>query len=137
MPAPYRGISGNQGSVIANSSSIAELIKWAYDEEDSGQDYNAVSGLHTDGKVYNKTVEGNKKANGSIEGKYDSGNPIGAVLTVGALITLVLYQSKPNNYYSFQARIRKIHKEADIDSAAVQPFTADYVSDGPITKVGV
>lgn len=135
-----RGISGNQGVAMAGGSTIAELTKWTYDEEVGAPAYNAQSGV-IGNTSWQKTVQGNSKAEGTLEGKFDPAAPIGSPLNIGTIIALILMPNGKANQVtcnlSFNARITKIHREADIDTGAVQPFTASYVSDGPVAKTGV
>ena len=135
---PSNALSGNQGVALVGGSKIAELTKWSMDQDPGVQTYFSQAGVQA-GICYPRTVQGNMNLTGEIEGKIDFVAVTGTAsqLSIGALITLVLYHKLNVSWRSFNVRITKFHTEADIDSGAPQPFTASWQLDGPITTINV
>lgn len=135
MSAP-RAISGNQGRVIVGGSTIAEIVGWDGTLDFGVKTYVAQSAVS--GNVgYQKTVQGNTKMSGSIRGLLDPNYAPATVLASGALVSLLLYEQYPNNYFSMQARIGTRTAGADFNSGDPIPFTATFESDGLVQQIGV
>lgn len=126
------GIHGNQGKALVGSSTIAQLTGWTCDIDLGIVTYVAVSGA-----PWQRAVRGNKKASGTIKGKYDPNSPIEAVINTDSLIALVLYHNATQRWISMTGLIGKITYAAEIDGqpGTIQEWTATFESDGSITLV--
>ena len=132
MSAP-RAISGNQGSCKLGGSQIAEFTKFDGTIDYGVKTYVAQSGV-SGGVGYQKTVLGNAKCSGTVEGLFDPNYPVGTIFNKGALISMTMYLSSTTSFVSFQGRIATRTLGFDINSGDPQPFTGTFESDGVITE---
>lgn len=132
-----RAISGNQGRVIVGGSTIAEVTGFQGTISYGVKTYVPQSGV-VGGVGYQKTVQGNTKCSGTINGLLDPNYPPSTTLGKGALVTLVLYEQFPNAYINCTlARIDNRTFAADINSGDPAPFTAAFESDGQVIEVSI
>lgn len=135
MAAP-QAISGNLGKVVVGGSTVAEISKFKGTIDRGVKTYGAQSGV-VSGINWLKTVSGTHSCTGSFEGFFDPNYPIGTIVDVDTLVTVILYQQYPGSYRSFQARITTHDFSADIDTGDPEPFTYNFQSHGAVTEVGV
>ena len=127
-----RAIHGNQGKALLGSSTIAQLTKWSCEIDLGIVNYVAVSGAG-----WQRSVRGNKKASGSLTGKYDPDSPIDTVIDGDNLVSLVLYHNATQRWISMTALLGKQTFSAEIDGhpGVIQEWECAFESDGPVSKV--
>lgn len=117
-------VSGNQGKALVGSSTISELSSWNMDDDAGVQTYNAYAGAG-----WQRSVAGNRKVTGSVEGFYDPNGPIDAILTNGAVVMLRLYENA-TKYAQGYARLSKISRSANLGTAEPEKWSASFESEG-------
>lgn len=126
------GTHGNQGKALVGSSTVAQLTGWTCDLDLGIAVYNAVSG-----GPWQRAVRGNKKASGTIKGKYDVNAPIDSVLNTDSIISLVLYHNASQRWISLTVLIGKISYTVEVDGqpGSVQEWAATFESDGAVVLI--
>ena len=128
----FTPVHGNQGKVLLGSSTIALLTKWTSDIDLGIVTYNAQQGAG-----WQQTVRGNKKASGTLTGKYVLSDPIDSKINIDTLVTLVLYHDPSQRWISMSARTGKLSFSANLEGqpGEIQEWSCSYESDGAVTQV--
>lgn len=123
MPAPV-GISGKHGYAKIGSSIISEFTDWTGTLDKGLQNYNAYSG-----GGWQKSVVGNKKFSGTINGMYDTNYPVDAVLDTDELVVLELHMDAGDYYYGY-ARMGNITYTVNSNTGAIESWSCQFESHG-------
>jgi hypothetical protein len=119
--------SGKEGSVLAGSSDLAELLSW---ELEYGSENHSYASRHGAGAL--ETVEGVEGGSGTITLNVDTFDPISGQLGSGNLVTLQLRQYSTTKYWTGQARMGK-HRYTDNLSGEPQRVVVPFVTHGAWT----
>tara|TARA_Y100000034_G_C6767975_1_gene342464 strand:+ start:310 stop:690 length:381 start_codon:yes stop_codon:yes gene_type:complete len=123
-----RGISGNQGYISFASSDIRELTKWTADKDFGVNTYNS-----RDSAGWQKTIVGNKKFSGTLEGKIDVDDSIEDDIDTESLVALQLHQNTAN-YWAGNGRVSNFSITCDPDTGEPQTWSCSWESDGSWAK---
>ena len=117
-------LTGNTGTVEAGSSTVLEITKWSFTTK---SELTVWASNTSNG--HKKRKGGTKDGTGSIEGKYDDSQPVEDILEEGSEVTLTLVRDTGNEI-TVPAVIEQLEFEVDVDSGAVQSWTASFGSNG-------
>lgn len=122
------GISGKGGDVLLGTGpspqQVAEVTKWSFNPKSTNPAYrsNRTAG-------YTTRVQGYKDGSGSIDTKWDPGNPLTAVLDVGAIVTLNL-QTIGTQRMVVPAIVDGLKLDVNLESAEIIGCTVDFSTTG-------
>lgn len=120
-------ISGKNGDVSISSTSISEVTQWTFTETSNNP---AFASNKTAG--FKQRVAGVKDGSGTIEGKWDPGDPATAVIEVGTLVTLTL-EIDATQFYTVPSIIDSFSMTVNLDDGDVVGWTAEFSINGAWT----
>ena len=121
-------ISGKDGKVNRNTTSLAEITSWRLTTTADNVSY-----ASSDTAGFRKQIAGSKHGLGTFSFELDTDNPLTDEFDEGDLVTLDLHIDS-NRYYTVPAVIDSIIFAVDISNGDIVGGTADFSTNGEWTK---
>lgn len=114
---------GNEGSVAVGANTVAEVLDWSYDEQDTG----LLPSLPLGASAETYKASGAKRGSGTINVQFDETDTTGqGALTVGSAVTLNLYvegTSSGDTYFTGTVNIESRGAKLAQGSITTQSFS--------------
>ena len=124
------GFSGQNGKVVAGSTTLAQITKWAWDTEANVTEYASSSAAG-----YKVAIPGVKHGAGSVEFMLDDTTPpflAATAIKAGESVTLKLYEDG-TRFWTVPAVIKSEHFETDINDGPPVSGNFSFVANGQWT----
>lgn len=127
-------LSGKLGKVLVGAVTVQEVTEWTFNPTSNNPSYATGSPATPANAGYKQRVVGVQDGSGTINGKYDSDNPVQDILWTGLPVTLKLYVDA-THFYVVPAVIDSLNAGAEQDEGAIVEWSADFSINGKYTMM--